>query len=552
MRILVLAGVSGKAVRRCLHRLSSRYPGADIIVGVAEVERRMFEDLGLPLWILGEEWLQVDRDSIITEIADGDFDLIVISAGVPRQSFLREAVLTRTIARDVFEFEIPLVRHLRSWRLVRLALIAWSVVAWGPVWLILHLTRFVDAVFLLSAAILARFVPRQDPSSMNRQPICHIVSCLGTGGAQRQLSEYIRGVDRPPGQIIVVSLFPYNELFLETLRDSGVRLILLYERFQYSIIGRSLNRAFPYFSTLIALCRFLRQERPRCVYSWLFLSNVISAPSARIVRVPRVISSIRNLSSWKSWKEYRKWWYRPADRLCAPLNDVVVANAEAVADDYADWSGCRRETIQVIPNGVDVGAMMVGSADDIRGALDLPARIPILLTIGRLAAEKNQIMIIRSCAELRSRGLDFFLLIVGHGELKPQLRETVLELGLDPVVRFVGRTKSPQNYYGLADLFVLSSIIEGMPNVLLEAQAFGVPVVTTAAGGSREVIEDGATGFVVDVGDENGFTDRIALLLEDPELRQTMGNRAKQRMSEEYGVRRMARAVDEVACSESN
>ena len=99
-------------------------------------------------------------------------------------------------------------------------------------------------------------------------------------------------------------------------------------------------------------------RKPSCVVSWLFQANVIAASAARLAGVPRVVASVRNMSTWKSWPGFRRWWYWLADRLTAPLNDVIFANSRAAANDFVRWTRRPDLPIEVVPNGLDVDALL--------------------------------------------------------------------------------------------------------------------------------------------------------------------------------------------------
>jgi glycosyltransferase involved in cell wall biosynthesis len=276
---------------------------------------------------------------------------------------------------------------------------------------------------------------------------------------------------------------------------------------------------------------------------------VVTAPTAALAGVPKIVSSVRNMSEWKGWRKDGRWWYRQADRLAAPLNDLIVGNSQAVVDDFRRWSNAEGVRYLVVPNAIDCSEyerQAVRNRSEVRSSLRIDPATTILLSVGRLAHEKNHAMLLRCCLKLRELGHDYRLIIVGHGDLELELRAQARKLGIEDLVVFAGRSHLPQEYYIASDVFVQTSLIEGMPNVLLEAHLCGLPVVTTDAGGSREVVQDEVTGFVVPIDDDIGFVERVARLVSDGKLRETMGMRGRKRILDFFGIENLQRRIDRI------
>jgi glycosyltransferase involved in cell wall biosynthesis len=297
---------------------------------------------------------------------------------------------------------------------------------------------------------------------------------------------------------------------------------------------------------VLALVGRLRVLRPGVVWGWQFLANVVSSTAARFVRVPHIVTAVENLNAWKTWPEYRQWWYRLADRLTARICDRVVANARALVADYAAWAKAVPERMRIVPNGFDVQGFLALPWRDLRPQLGITSDATVVLSLGRLAPEKNLSMLLRAWAALHPQDATRVLVIVGHGEQESALQELAQALGIAAHVVFAGRTTEPQSFYRAADVFVMTSRIEGMANVLMEAQLLGLPAVTTAAGGADEVVVDGETGFVVPIDDERAFVEALDTLLADPALRQRMGRLAAAHMQSHFSVQRSVDAIDAV------
>jgi glycosyltransferase involved in cell wall biosynthesis len=166
-----------------------------------------------------------------------------------------------------------------------------------------------------------------------------------------------------------------------------------------------------------------------------------------------------------------------------------------------------------------------------------------ILNVGSLDSRKNQLMILNVLQRLRSQGRDNFRMIFVGKEEEPgylaAMEERVRQAGLQDRVCFEGFRSDPQPYYTRCDLFVLSSTVESLPVVILEAMRAGMPVVATDVGGTGEQVIQDETGFLVHAGDEEEMAAKLGLLIDSPELRRQMGQKAYRRFMSVFTIDRM-------------
>ena len=165
-----------------------------------------------------------------------------------------------------------------------------------------------------------------------------------------------------------------------------------------------------------------------------------------------------------------------------------------------------------------------------------------LLYVGRLATTKGLPILFEALVNLRSSQEGLSLTIVGDGPDRRALEEMAIRLGVEKMIRFVGYQSQEEVRERLrqTDVFVLPSFAEGVPVVLMEAMAAGVPVVGTRVAGTNELVEEGVSGFLVPPGDAVSLTARIAQLLDDVELRSRLGAAARTKVEKEFDVHREA------------
>jgi colanic acid/amylovoran biosynthesis glycosyltransferase len=217
-----------------------------------------------------------------------------------------------------------------------------------------------------------------------------------------------------------------------------------------------------------------------------------------------------------------------------------------VSDDgHAQLMGLVEETywdrVRVIRCGLDARWRHADLPSSGRNATsgDRPLRI---LTVGRLEREKGHGILLEALAALVSHGLDVELRVVGDGSQRRRLTERVAELEIDSRVAFVGKAGQDriQEHYADADLFCLPSLGEGVPVVLMEAMAMGVPVIATRVGGVPELVEHGVSGLLAPPADPVALAEAIATLAEDPEARERMGTAGRRRVFKQHDIERVA------------
>lgn len=271
-------------------------------------------------------------------------------------------------------------------------------------------------------------------------------------------------------------------------------------------------------ASLPALVYYLRREQPRALLSAMNHANVIALLARRLARARTrlVVSERAHLSLSMQAEPSRRGRLMPwLMRYAYPWADGVVAVSAGVADDLARVIALPRESIKVIYNPV-VGEDTLSRAN---APLDhpwfAPGEPPVILSVGRLTALKDFSVLLRAFASVRKRR-PARLMILGEGELRPELETLVYQLAIGADVALPGFQANPLVYMRRAALFVLSSRSEGLPNVLIQAMACGTPVVSTdCPSGPAEILEGGKWGRLVPVGDVEGLTAAISATLDD-------------------------------------
>jgi glycosyltransferase involved in cell wall biosynthesis len=234
---------------------------------------------------------------------------------------------------------------------------------------------------------------------------------------------------------------------------------------------------------------------------------------------------------------WRNRFLGPLMRQVYPNADSIVAVSNGVAEDLARFAKLPRDMITTIYNPVVTPELIERSREPFDHPWFLDEDVPVILTVGRLAEQKDHPTLIRAFAKLRAQR-HVRLLILGEGgsgrtvdTKRDKKRETLMtlakELGVAEDVSIPGFTGNPLKYMANADLFVLSSRYEGLPTVVIEALACGCPVVSTDCPGAVEILEQGRYGRVVPIGDVDSLAFAMAEALRVEPDRPSLRRRAE-------------------------
>jgi len=324
--------------------------------------------------------------------------------------------------------------------------------------------------------------------------VTFVITSLYKDGAETQMVRVAVALTKRGWLTGIVTLMDHND-FQVPLAEAGIEV---------QTLGIPRGRYDP--RSLPRLVKLLRAQKPDVVCTFMYHANVLGRVAARIAKVPVVVSSIRN-AIFGGWI---------ADRLTAltdKLATVTTTNSVLAAEALVSRGVVRAERLVVVPNAVDIA--LPSRSDLSRDALvghGLDS-IWLWLSVGRLERQKGHEVTIRAVAMLKERGVDSHLAIAGNGSLEKELQALREELHLEKNVTFLGYRNDVRDLMAVANGFVLASRWEGLPNVVMEACAAGLPVVATDVGGVREILEDGVTGVVVAPDDVGAMADGMASLV---------------------------------------
>ena len=283
------------------------------------------------------------------------------------------------------------------------------------------------------------------------------------------------------------------------------------------------------------LARRVREVRPDLIHSALFHANIAARLVGRLDRPRPIITSTVTI-------EIERSWHRWLEALSADRSDRHVANSEAVARHLRDDLGFPPQQLEVIPNGLDVGAIDAVPRVD-RGAWGFEKDVPLIVWAGRMDPVKN-LNVFVEVIEAVSRRRAVRAVLVGDGPERPRIEELIAERGLGGRITLAGWSEDVAGWIKTADLMLFPSRTEGSPNAVIEAMLCRCPVVASDLPATRELLWPGA-GRLCPALDVDGFSGAIEDLLDDAGSRERMVGTARARAEERHDLPKVvARWVD--------
>jgi glycosyltransferase involved in cell wall biosynthesis len=351
--------------------------------------------------------------------------------------------------------------------------------------------------------------------------IAFLIADLTGGGAERVALSLIEGFIRRGHQVDLL-LMRKKGVFLDSL-PAEVRVIDLRAR-------RIRNVVRP-------LVRYLRQERPDALQVSMWPLPIAALVAARLaaVRTRIVVSEHSVLSKQYGDSRSELAVLKASTRLFYPLADRIICVSKGVASDLRSVSGLSPDRVTVVYNPVKQPAPAFRRDRDAVKAW--PPAEHRILSVGSLKPVKNHRLLIEAFAHVASE-VDASLLILGEGPEREALEQLIARLDMEDRVRLHGFVSDTWSYYAAASLFVLSSDYEGLPTVLIEALAWGLPIVSTdCEAGPCEILGGGAIGTLVPCGSPSALAEAVRDSLSSPPGNERSKARARD-FSEDKAVTR--------------
>lgn len=349
--------------------------------------------------------------------------------------------------------------------------------------------------------------------------IVFVVTALMHGGAEHQAVLLASEFARRGWTVRVVSMRP-PEAHEATLAAAGVEVVSL-----------NMARRIPDPRAIWRLARLLRAWRPDVVHSHMVHANLLARVTRLIAPAPVLISTAHNVTEGPRWRER-------AYRFTEPLCDLTTNVSGAAVERYIRVGAASADRIRYVPNGIDLTRFRRSPTERARVRTELGFEDrPVLLGVGRFEPAKDHANMLTAFCLVVEQRPDALLVLIGQGRLESTIREHADVLGVGEHVVFLGKRDDVSAVMNAADVYLMSSAWEGLPLVLLEAAAVGLPIVATDVGGNAEVVIDGESGLLVPPADPEALAHALLRMLSLPAgTRERWGQTGRAHVERAFGI----------------
>lgn len=397
---------------------------------------------------------------------------------------------------------------------------------------------------------------QQVDSPAARVRVLFVIGTMGGGGAERQVVEILKRLDRTRFEPHLYLAMKQGELLGDVPAD--VPIVAYWDGSAETWPRRILRWCkLTRLARYAHLAKVLRRSRIDVIYDRTYLATLDAAGACWLRPTPRisccVVDPEPELKLHARWSVACSWWFARRAYLAA---SIVLANSTGLRSRLIDYFQLPTDRVQVIYNLLTAAASSPVRQIEAHETPAGPDPTPFLIvTAGRLHAQKGQRYLLHAVRQLvQEQHRSLKLLIFGKGEAEAELREEIQTSKLSDNVTLMGFENDLRPWFRKADLFVLPSLYEGMPNALIEAVASEVPVVSTdCPSGPREILDGGRLGGLVPAADAAALAMAIADAMDHPDQLRSRVAAARQHIEELFdpntGMRKLQSLIEQVARS---
>lgn len=359
--------------------------------------------------------------------------------------------------------------------------------------------------------------------------VLHIITRLIIGGAQENTMLTAAMLDPTRFDVDVISgpQTGSEGSLIDEVRSRGVPLTI-----EPSLV-REIN-PLKDLRALVRLTRHIRRGRYTIVHTHSSKAGVLGRWAARLAGTPIVVHTIHGWGQNEQQHRLVYWLYTTLEKLALRVTDqLIVVTPRDIEKGLRDGIG-RPEDYTVIRSGIELDRFGHPKAPphETRSALGIPADAPVVGSVTRFSPQKAPLDFVRAAGLVAERLPETWFIMVGDGPLRSKVEAAAAELGLTDRLILTGLRRDVPELMAAFDIFVLSSLWEGLPRVLPQAMAAGLPIVATDIDGNAEAVTDGVNGRLAPPGDPAALAEAIVALLHNQHLAREMGRAGQARVAE--------------------
>jgi glycosyltransferase involved in cell wall biosynthesis len=365
--------------------------------------------------------------------------------------------------------------------------------------------------------------------------IIYIIGSLHIGGAERQLTELVKRLDKRRFAPVVLCLFEAGGPLRAEVDQAGVPVdVIGFRGFRKQYANPKL--IVHNIRSFIKLIFYLRRAKPHITHAFLVSSYLITGVASRLAGVPVVIAARRNE---RTGDIYLPWLEKLVNRLV----DAVFVVSKAVGQDAVAGRLVAPHKVHLIYNGIDLAPFespdVLARGAKIRRQFNGERDCLLAGVVASLAPRKGHIYLLHAVAQVLAERSDIRFLFIGRDDgCQTGLEQMAQDLGVSGLIIFVGECHDIPGVLGALDLQILPSLVEGFSVAILEGMASSLPLIVTNVGGNAEAVQDGITGLVVPPADSEHLAEAILRIANNAVLRQQMGQAGQARVRRLFSIER--------------
>jgi len=380
---------------------------------------------------------------------------------------------------------------------------------------------------------------------MRQVKVLHIITRLDRGGSTENTLITVMNLDRSkytPSLLYGLTLSPDVKYF-EKAKESAS---------EFSCIPDLVRDISPLhdLKAFYKIYSFIKKGGYQILHTHSSKAGILGRWAGWLAGVPVIIHTPHGHVFYGYYGPFVSKLFIWAEKISALITDRIITLTERGKREHISFGVAKADKFIPIHSGVDIGLIQKVDTDkstqcqtSLRDNLSIPAGAIVAASMGRLSRVKGYEYFIKAGIILSKKYDDIYFAIAGEGELRENLEQIIKNAGVSERFKFAGWREDIGNFLNGADIFVLSSLNEGMGKAIVEAMAAGLPVVGTDVGGISEIVVEGETGFIVPPGNAEAIADRIERLYLDKNLRSSIGERGRER-AVQYDTHSMVRKVE--------
>lgn len=375
--------------------------------------------------------------------------------------------------------------------------------------------------------------------------VAHIIARMITGGADENTLFTVQGLDKDKYEVDLIMGEEFDESILKRIKDENFNII--------QIKGLKWKLNFLYDPiVLIKLIKLMRKSHYDIVHTHTTKAGILGRIASRIAGVPVIIHGLHGSTFQAFDSGLLNWFLFLFERLTGRFTDAYISVSGVLSEKYNEKGIGKKENYHTVYSGMELEIFygVRGKIDCRKKQRELGISLEdfVIGNVARLETRKGHKFLIDALKKVikERKGCPLKLLIIGEGNKRKYLENYVKELNLGDKVIFTGYREDVEELMAIMDIFVLTSLREGLPRVLVQAAAVGIPSIAFNVDGVPEIIKDNYNGFLIRPRDVGQLINRIEKYINNKELVLLHGQKGREFIKDKWSIEDMVGKIDEI------